>query len=199
MILSSVVGAFERTAFALELRDRLPSRGAQLGLGGLPGSSPAVMAAWLAQRHPSGLLTIIATTPADAERWVSDLRQLTEVPVGLYPQRESLGEEEQHYEIAGERAETLAALLNGKLRVLVTTARASQERTRIAAMLRGETLRLQTGAGGAPPLSEVARALAAMGYARVATVTEVAQYSVRGGIIDLYGFGMAAPARLEYW
>src|SRR6266571_1216681 len=38
-----------------------------------------------------------------------------------------------------------------------------------------------------------------MGYARVATVTEVAQFSVRGGILDAYGFGMAAPARLEWW
>src|SRR2546422_11235525 len=38
-----------------------------------------------------------------------------------------------------------------------------------------------------------------MGYARVPTVTEVAQFSVRGGILDVYGFGMAAPARIEWW
>src|SRR5437879_8884096 len=38
-----------------------------------------------------------------------------------------------------------------------------------------------------------------MGYARVPTVTEVAQCSVRGGILDVYGFGMAAPARVEWW
>jgi transcription-repair coupling factor (superfamily II helicase) len=38
-----------------------------------------------------------------------------------------------------------------------------------------------------------------MGYARVGTVTEVAQFSVRGGILDVYGFGMAAPARIEWW
>jgi transcription-repair coupling factor (superfamily II helicase) len=38
-----------------------------------------------------------------------------------------------------------------------------------------------------------------MGYRRVATVTEVAEYSVRGGILDLYGFGMAVPTRLEWW
>src|SRR5690242_17219850 len=38
-----------------------------------------------------------------------------------------------------------------------------------------------------------------MGYTRVPTVTEVAQFSVRGGILDVYGFGMAAPARLEWW
>src|SRR3989449_9549990 len=38
-----------------------------------------------------------------------------------------------------------------------------------------------------------------MGYTRVPTVTEVAQFSVRGGILDAYGFGMAAPARIEWW
>ena len=38
-----------------------------------------------------------------------------------------------------------------------------------------------------------------MGYSRVPTVTEVAEFSVRGGILDLYGFGMAGPARLEWW
>ena len=38
-----------------------------------------------------------------------------------------------------------------------------------------------------------------MGYHRVPTVTEVAEYSIRGGILDVYGFGMAAPARLEWW
>ncbi|MDH4132055.1 MAG: hypothetical protein OEV95_09650, partial [Gemmatimonadota bacterium] len=70
MILSTVVDAFERTRFALELRDRLPPRGTALGLGGLPGSSPAVMVAWLARAYRQRLLTVIATTPADAERWV---------------------------------------------------------------------------------------------------------------------------------
>src|SRR2546422_4061935 len=48
-------------------------------------------------------------------------------------------------------------------------------------------------------LSAVVERLGAMGYARVPTVTEVAQFSVRGGIIDVYGFGMAGPARIEWW
>src|SRR5437016_4665801 len=57
------------------------------------------------------------------------------------------------------------------------------------------------GAQHAAPLqfATVIQRLEAMGYARVATVTEVAQFSVRGGILDVYGFGMAAPARLEWW
>jgi len=30
-------------------------------------------------------------------------------------------------------------------------------------------------------------------------VTEVAEFSVRGGILDVYGFGMGIPARCEWW
>ncbi|MBL8979594.1 MAG: transcription-repair coupling factor [Gemmatimonadetes bacterium] len=197
MTLELLLDAFERTRFAVDIRERLPARGAQLPLAGLPGSSPAVLLAWLARAYPSRLFTVVATTPSDAERWVTDLQHLTTVPVALYPQRESLGEEEPHYEIAGERAETLAALLAGRLRILVTTARATQERTGVAAGLTSSTLRL--GGGSTQTLGAVARALEEMGYERVPTVTEVAQFSVRGGIVDVYGFGMAGPARLEWW
>jgi hypothetical protein len=52
-----------------------------------------VLAAWLAEESPQRLLTIISTTPADAERWLSDLQHLTDVPIALYPQREALEEE----------------------------------------------------------------------------------------------------------
>src|SRR3989454_3551390 len=55
------------------------------------------------------------------------------------------------------------------------------------------------GEGKRGSLSDSVRRLGEMGYARVPTVTEVAQFSVRGGILDVYGFGMAAPARVEWW
>ena len=45
----------------------------------------------------------------------------------------------------------------------------------------------------------MARALEAWATAGCRTVTEVAEFSVRGGILDVYGFGMAVPARLEWW
>jgi transcription-repair coupling factor (superfamily II helicase) len=201
MSLTPVLDAFERTAFAFDLRSSLPARGGLLTLSGLPGSSSAVMLAWLARTFPERVFSVVATTPADAERWLADLQHLSDVPVALYPQRESFGEEEAHYEIAGERAETLAALLDSRLRILITTARASQERTRVVEGLRTRTLRIRGRPEGLRQwrLQEVGAALEAMGYERVATVTEVAQFSVRGGIIDVYGFGMAAPARLEWW
>ena len=197
MTLKPVLDAFARAPAVQDLSGRLPSRGQTLGLGGLPGSSGAVLAAWLAETFPQRLLIIVAPTPADAERWLSDLSHLTNATTALYPQREALGEDEPHYEIAGERAEAVLALLEGRLRVLVTTARATAERTLLPAAL--ERMRLHLSAGERRAPGDVARALETMGYRRVPTVTEVAEFSVRGGILDLYGFGMASPARLEWW
>jgi transcription-repair coupling factor (superfamily II helicase) len=196
-VIETIVSAFERTPVARELCDRLPAAGGTLRLGGLAGSSGAVMAAWLTERLPQRLFTVVAATPADAERWLADLGTVTELPAALYPQREALGEEEPHYEIAGERAETLEALLQGRLRILVTTARATAEKTLVPEAL--ERLRLDLAVGMERPLTAVVAALADMGYRRVPVVTEVAEFGVRGGIVDLYGFGMANPSRLEWW
>jgi transcription-repair coupling factor (superfamily II helicase) len=192
-----VLDAFARSPAAQELGERLPARGRTLRLGGLPGSSPAVLTAWLAQQFPQRLIVVIAPTPGDAERWLGDLSLLSGLSAALYPQREALGEDEPHYEIAGERAETLEALLRGRVRLLVTTARASAERTLVPVALDRLTLSLTPGERRG--LTEVTAALETMGYRRVHTVTEVAEFSVRGGIVDVYGFGMAAPARLEWW
>ncbi len=205
MKLKLVLDAFERVPAVRGIAERLPPSGTRLRLGGLPGSSGALLAAWLWRNYPQRLVVVIAPTPVDAERWLNDLEHLTDHGLALFPQREGLGEDEPHYEIAGERVETIEALLAGRLRLLVTTARATAERTMIPAALELSriTLRMNNkggqGSRSGPPLTQVARALEAMGYERVATVTEVAQYSVRGGIIDVYGFGMAAPARCEWW
>ncbi len=196
-MIEPILSAFARTPFAQDLPARLPPAGAALRLGGLAGSSGAVMVAWLAEQFPQRLFTIIAATPADAERWLADLSALSDQSSALYPQREALGEEEPHYEIAGERAETLEALLRGRLRILVTTARAAAEKTLVPDAL--DRLRLELGVGMHRSLTQVVAALERMGYRRVPVVTEIAEFSVRGGIVDLYGFGMAAPARMEWW
>jgi transcription-repair coupling factor (superfamily II helicase) len=195
--LKPVLDALERVPVLQELSQRLPSRSSALRLGGLPGSSGAALIGWLVNAFPQRLITVLAPSTADAERWLNDLSQLTDAPAALYPQREALGEDEPHYEIAGERAETIQALLQGRLRVLITTARASAERTLLPVALQRMRMTLALGDRRSP--LEVARSLESMGYRRVPIVTEVAEFSTRGGILDLYGFGMAVPARIEWW
>jgi transcription-repair coupling factor (superfamily II helicase) len=93
--------------------------------------------------------------------------------------------------------ETLEALLSATARIVVTTARASAERTAVPAALARARVELAPGQGLA--LTPLIERLTAMGYVRTPAVTEVAQFSVRGGILDLYGYGMAGPVRIEWW
>jgi transcription-repair coupling factor (superfamily II helicase) len=184
------------------LLGRLPAAGARVGVAGLPGSSAAVLLAAVARALPHRVFAVVAPTPADAERWHADLRALAGDVAALYPQREALGAEEPHVEIAGERVETVAALLRGPgaVRILVTTARATAELTAVPAALAATRLELASSLDpGVAGLRGTVERLAAMGYARVPLVVEVGQFSVRGGILDVYGYGMAAPARIEWW
>ena len=199
MPLDFLLDKFDELPATRALVEQLPPAGKWAGVAGLPGSSPAVLVATLARRLPQRLFTVVAPTPADGERWLADLQTLlgSHAPA-LYPQRESLGAEEPHYELAGERVETLEALLRGAVRVVITTARASAERTAVPGALAQSRLVIEVSKE-TRGLSETSRRLDTMGYARVPTVTEVAQYSVRGGILDVYGFGMASPARIEWW
>ncbi|HKE91862.1 MAG TPA: CarD family transcriptional regulator, partial [Gemmatimonadales bacterium] len=199
MPLEFLLDRFDELPATRALADLLPPAGGRRPLGGLPGSSVAVLVATLARRLPQRLFVVVAPTPADAERWLGDLRMLRPDGVALYPQREGLGAEEPHVEIAGERLETVAALLRGQVRLLVTTARATAERTGVPAALAHARLDLAAGAGRQAALTDVVNRLAAMGFERVPTVTEVGQVSVRGGIVDVYGYGMAGPTRIEWW
>ena len=199
MPLDFLLERFQDLPATRSLIGRLPSPGKRIGVGGLPGSSMAVLVSALARALPQRVFTVIAPTPADGERWLADLQTLLGPDMtALYPQRESLGAEEPHYELAGERIETLEALLRGAVRVLITTARASAERTAVPAALQQARLVIEVNKEERR-LTDTAQRLDAMGYERVPTVTEVAQYSVRGGILDVYGFGMATPARIEWW
>jgi transcription-repair coupling factor (superfamily II helicase) len=199
MSLEFLLDRFDELPATRTLADQLPAAGGRRAIGGLPGSSAAVLTATLARRLPQRLFVVVAATPADAERWLADLRMLREDSVALYPQRESLGAEEPHVEIAGERLETVAALLRSEVRVLVTTARATAERTGVPTALAHARLDVAAGAQSGVTLTEAVTRLAAMGFERVPAVTEVGQFSVRGGILDVYGYGMAAATRVEWW
>ena len=200
MPLEFLLDRFDELPATAALLEGLPVAGNRLPLAGLPGSSPAVLVAVLVRRLPQRLFAVVTATPADAERWLADLQQLLGERAVLYPQREGLGGDEPHVEIAGERIETIAVLLSGRARVVVTTARATAERTGVPRVLEASRLELATGERSpVAGLTDVAQRLADMGYDRVPAVTEVGQFSVRGGILDVYGFGMAAPARVEWW
>jgi transcription-repair coupling factor (superfamily II helicase) len=132
-------------AFARVL-NTIPEPGRRLTIGGLPGSSDAVVLAALVRRLTTRFFVVVTEGVPQAERWLADLQAiLDETPVALYPPREGFGEAEPHAEIAGERVETLERVSRGNVRVLLTTARALLERTRLPTTLRGARLEIRQG------------------------------------------------------
>src|SRR3954468_15470982 len=117
-------------AFA-RVASELPTPGQRTSIGGLVGSSDAVLVSAIAQAHPSRFLLVVTDALPDAERWLADLQTLSDVAVALYPPREGFGEAEPHMEVAGERVETLERLMRGDLRGLLTTSRGVLEKTRM--------------------------------------------------------------------
>ncbi len=196
MSLPQLIRAFRDLPEFKELESALRIPRAEARLVVPNGSAGAALLAALSEAQPSQRFLVIAPGPSEAERWLADLANLLpDDRVALYPQREGLGEEEPHVEIAGERIETLEALSRGGLQVIVTTARATLERTPMPATLAAARLEIHKGV----PFREVVARLQDLGYERVPQVTDVAQFAVRGGIVDVYGYGMALPARAEYW
>ncbi|MEO7363683.1 MAG: transcription-repair coupling factor, partial [Gemmatimonadaceae bacterium] len=160
--------------------------------------SDAVLVAALARALPQRLIVVVADQLAEAERWLADVDALADdIPAALYPPREGFGEVEPHAEVAGERVETIEKLGRSAVRILATTARALLERTQLPRALAGARLELRKGHEHRP--EDLAAHLDSIGFEKVLMVEDVAQYSVRGGIFDIYSFGMAGPVRLEFW
>jgi transcription-repair coupling factor (superfamily II helicase) len=196
--LDALLDAIERLPAFTRTLNTLPTPGGRITVGGLPGSSDAALIAALTRRLPTRFIAIVTDGVGDAERWLADLGTLlTDESLALYPPREAFGEAEPHLEVAGERVETIERLTRGELRILLTTARALLERTRMPRAL--AELRVELRRGATHRLRDLAQHLEAIGFERVPVVEDVAQFSLRGGILDVYSFGMAEPVRAEFW
>ena len=198
MSLPSLLDALERLPAFARVFNTLPAPARILTIAGLPGSADAALVAALARRLPTRFLVVAADGLPQAERLLSDLHTLLdEAPVAMYPPREGFGEAEPHVEVAGERVETLERLGRGEIRILLTTPRALLERTRLPGAL--ADLRLELRKGDVRKPRELAQHLEHIGFERVPMVEDVAQFSLRGGILDVYSFGMTDPIRMEFW
>ena len=196
--LPALLEAFQALPAFGQLTSALPPANTRLHSSGLPGSSDALAVAALSHVSPGRFFVVIAESVSGAERWLADLESLVEPnTVAFYPPREGFGEAEPHAEVAGERVETLERIARGEIRVLLTTARALLEKTQLPRALAQTRLEIRKGDTRRP--EDLASHLDSIGFERVAMVDDVAQFSMRGGIFDIYSFGMAEPVRLEFW
>src|ERR1700693_3802254 len=148
-----------------ELLGKLPSPANRHEIGGLHGSSDAVVIACLSEYVSQRFFVVVSDDVAGAERWLADLTTLVEPDaVGFYPPRGSFGEAEADGEIAGERVETLERIGRGDLRILITTSRALLERTQLPRALASARVELRKGDTRRP--ADLASHLEAIGLER---------------------------------
>jgi transcription-repair coupling factor (superfamily II helicase) len=100
-------------------------------------------------------------------------------------------------ELVAERVATLTRLLEAgsRPRIVLTTVNALVQRVPPAETFVDATLHLKKGGRIRP--EKLAGFLEANGYGRAATVMEPGEYSVRGGIVDLFPAGEPEPVRLD--
>jgi transcription-repair coupling factor (superfamily II helicase) len=162
---------------------------------GLHGSARALVVAGLHQGQPGPLLVFVAG-PADAHQWTKDLAFFG-APVAEFPEREPrLWRGGRQRESEAERALVCRRLLAGEPLVVVTTPAALDVALPPPAAFAGTVQRLAVGDSLDRDL--LLEALERAGYERVDTVVEVGQWSVRGGILDVFSPATPAPARLEF-
>ncbi len=187
-------------AFARLARD-VPAPGSARTIGPAAGSLPMAVVAALAGTFPNRLWVVAASSPGNAADHLSDLETLLgREAVSHYPQRESATDDagdDRRPELSGARVEAFQEFLAGSARILVATHRALQELAPIPANL--ADLRLALATGQRLARDELVEALDARGFERTPLVEAPGCYALRGGLVDLFSFGAAAPARVEFW
>ncbi len=176
----------------------LGEAGTHVGVRGLAASSDAWLVAALWKVH-GGTFVWIATDGERADALREDLEYfLGKTHVLPFPEPETLPYDgtSPHPAITAQRLETLADLAAGTPGVVVTTVRALAQRVLSPARLVAAELVLNVG-------TEVDRdgllaRLVGLGYERVPIVSALGQFSVRGGLVDLFSLGAEDPWRLEF-
>ena len=182
------------------LQPTLPGPGESLTVGGATGSLPLAVLSALVAELPNRIWTLAAASPVEASRHLADLETLLGPDLAVhFPQQGDSAPDGEHdrAEIEGERVEAVESILSGRARVMVATRRALQELAPIPDDL--ADLRFSVVTGRELRRDALIAALEERGFERVPMVEEAGRYSVRGGLVDLFSFGAAGPARVEFW
>jgi transcription-repair coupling factor (superfamily II helicase) len=173
--------------------------GARLDLPTLAGSADALAIAQLAQEAtPGRLLTVIAASPLAAQRLQEEIAWFAPaLRVHLLPDWETLPYDNfsPHQDLISERLATLYAISRGICDVLLTAATTALTRLAPPAFLAAHTFFLKKGEHLA--VDKLRAQLTLGGYQHVTQVVAPGEFSVRGGLIDLFPMGAALPFRID--
>jgi transcription-repair coupling factor (superfamily II helicase) len=167
----------------------------RLRASGLSGAARSLAVAELLQAHPGPALVLVGGL-ADGRRFALDLRFFGAAAAEFPEAEPRLWRGGHHREADAERALVCRRLLAGEPIAVVAT-RAALDLLLPAPVDFAARL-VRVSAGDRLDRELLIEALEGAGYERVDTVVEVGQWSVRGGIVDIFGPSHPSPARLEF-
>ncbi|MDO8789631.1 MAG: transcription-repair coupling factor, partial [Sulfuritalea sp.] len=174
----------------------LPKPGLRLDLPPLAASADALALAQLAR--PGRLLAVVSASPLEAQRLAEEIAWFApDLRVHLLPDWETLPYDNfsPHQDLISERLATLYAVSRNECEVLIAAASTAITRLAPTAFLAGHTFFMKKGER--LNLDKLRTQLTIAGYQHVTQVVAAGEYSVRGGLIDLFPMGTALPYRIE--
>jgi transcription-repair coupling factor (superfamily II helicase) len=198
---SPATPAAPATPATLRLLDALPAShtlkpGSRHDLPWLAGSADALAIAQLATAKR--LLVVIAASPLDAQRLHEEVQWFAPtLRTHLLPDWETLPYDSfsPHQDLISERLATLYAVTQGNCDVLLTAASTALTRLAPPSFLAAHTFFLKKGER--LDLDRLRAQLTLAGYQHVTQVVAPGEFSVRGGLIDLFPMGTALPFRID--
>ena len=190
---------FRKHDLLSELCVLLNTPGEKVHLQGLVGSSRSILAC-LVSEEIQKTFVICLNDKDEAAYFYDDLNTLaSEVPVLFFP---SSYKRSVHYETIEQeniilRTEVLNKLKDGNPLLVVTYPEALVEKVISGEGLAANTF--QVSKGDKLSLEFVAEVLFEYGFERVDFVYEPGQYSIRGGIVDIYSFSNEDPYRIDFF
>ena len=185
----------------LVLAKSLPKPGHRFALPTLHGSSDAYALALTALELKSQgqMLAVIVANASDAQRLLDEIPWFggDKLRCHLLPDWETLPYDafSPHQDLVSERLATLHEISSGQCDVMLVPATTALVRMAPPSFLAGYTFFFKKGESLDEARLKAQLTLA--GYTHVTQVMSPGEYSVRGGLIDLFPMGSALPYRLD--
>ncbi|WP_301100850.1 transcription-repair coupling factor [Propionivibrio sp.] len=164
----------------------------------LPTFAGSADALHVAQLAGGKLLTVLTASANDAQRLLDEIPWFAPgLRVRLLPDWETLPYDSfsPHHDLISERLATLYSVLRGECDVLLVPASTAVYRFAPPAYLAAYTFFLKKGE--TLDADSFRAQLTLAGYTHVTQVVAPGEYSVRGGLVDLFPMGSTLPFRLD--
>jgi transcription-repair coupling factor (superfamily II helicase) len=175
-----------------------------LGLAGLLSPAAALLLPSLLHLAPGGKIVLLVPGEREAEPFLQDLAFAAALRGGscrvrLFPSLEADPYQEMapHLHVAVDRVEALQALREPEEAIVIVPVRALVYPLAPPHHFDAAALDLRSGQAVRP--DDLSGFLLSAGYARVDLVSEIGEFSRRGGIIDLFPPDAGEPLRAEFW